>query len=146
MKKRMYSKTIFFLMVGSILLLGVPAVLSDGCSYSKDYEYETYDYNDKVDYETYEYTDYEKYDYSDDYSTYYDSYEYKDYEYETYDYYDKVDYETYNNQYVKYDYTDSYYSYNDYYKYKDYDYVLQSFLYRIFERFPILENLFFRFF
>jgi len=102
MKKRMCSKSLCFLIVGSILILAVPAVLSESYSYSKNYEDETYTYANKADYEY--------------------------------------------NKYVKYDYTNSYYSYYDSYDYKNYDYVFQNFLYRMFERYPVLEKLFDRFF
>ena len=105
MKKGMYRKSIFFLVIGLILVFGVPAVLSESYSYSKNYEYVTYTYPEKTDYDYYEYNSYEKYDYS-----------------------------------------NSYYSCYDYYKYNKYEYVLQNYLYRILERYPVLEKLFDRFF
>jgi len=63
--------------------------------------------------------------------------------YEEKTYYSYYKYYSYEEYYYPYSY---YYLYNNYYKYNNYDYVLQNFLYRIFERFPALETLFYRFF
>ena len=109
MKKGMYRKSIFFLMIGVLILVfGVAAVSSERNSYSVNYEDISNTYADKTDYGYYKYYSYEKYYYPYSYSYYY--------------------------------------QYYNYYKYNNYDYVLQNFLYRIFERYPALETLFYRFF
>ena len=108
MKKRMFSISICFVLMGLILMLAVPTVLSVSSIYTRGYDYEshTYDYTTSHEYDSY------KYDYN-----------------------------------VEYDYTASYYSYYDEYKdYSYYHYMYQSFLSRLFARFPVLENFFDNFF